>query len=295
MDGEPLGGPTGRLVDIWTPVHGLRLHALASGEALPTGAPTVVLVHGVAVSSRYLQPLAEHLALHARVYVPDLPGYGLSDRPRGRDLTIPELADALLAWMDRVGLERPHLLGNSFGCQVIADLAARHPDRIGRLVLQGPTIDPHARSAWRQALRWLAVAPFERYSEMLLLLRDVWDLGPRRAVDMIRIALHDPIEQKLSRLVAPTLVVRGTRDAIVPQHWAEEAARLLPNGRLVVIERAAHTINYSQPAWLADVVLPFLTGDHPDDESAGEGKGTTMRLWLPLPVRLSDDEPRAAS
>jgi pimeloyl-ACP methyl ester carboxylesterase len=233
-------------------------------ETLPPSAPTIVLVHGVAVSSRYLVPLAQHLADHARVYVPDLPGYGLSDHPPGRDLTVTELADALLAWMDRIGLERPHLFGNSFGCQVIADLAARHPDRVGRLVLQGPTMDPHARSAWRQVLRWLAVTPFERYSEGLVLLRDFWDLGPRRAVGMIRMALHDPIEQKLRRIVAPTLVVRGTRDAIVPRQWAEEAARLVPNGRLVVIERAAHTINYSQPACLAGVVLPFLTDDDPD-------------------------------
>jgi pimeloyl-ACP methyl ester carboxylesterase len=222
-------------------------------------------------------PLAEHLAPHARVYVPDLPGYGLSDRPRGPDLTVTELADALLAWMDRIGLERPHLVGNSFGCQVIADLAARHPDRVGRLVLQGPTMDPHARSAWRQVLRWLAVTPFERYSEGVILLRDIWDLGPRRAVTMMRMALRDPIEQKLSRIVAPTLVVRGTRDAIVPQRWAEEAARLLPNGRLVVVERAAHTINYSQPARLTDVVLPFLAGDDPTDGPARAGVGPSAQ------------------
>ena len=265
LDDEPLGGPTARLVSMWTPVHGLRLHALASAEALPPDVPTIVLVHGVAVSSRYLVPLAQHLAPGARVYVPDLPGYGRSDRPRGHDLTVPELADALLAWMDRAGVERPHLFGNSFGCQVIADLASRHPDRVGRLVLQGPTMDPRARSAWRQVLRWLAVVPFERPSEGLVLLRDAWDLGPRRAAAMIRMALHDPIELRLRRIVAPTLVVRGTRDAIVPQRWAEDAARLLPNGRLVVIERTAHTINYSQPAWLASLVLPFFTDDHPGD------------------------------
>ena len=88
-----------------------------------------MLVHGVAVSSRYLVPLAEHLAPRARVYVPDLPGYGLSDRPAGRDLTVPELADALLGWMDRVGLDRPHLLGNSFGCQVIVNPRAVPPHR----------------------------------------------------------------------------------------------------------------------------------------------------------------------
>jgi 2-hydroxy-6-oxonona-2,4-dienedioate hydrolase len=184
----------GRLGSTWTPVHGLRLHARTSVDASAPATPTVVLVHGVAVSSRYLVPLAEHLAPRARVYLPDLPGYGRSDRPPGRDLTVPELADALASWMDRVGLDSPHLIGNSFGCQVIVDLAARHPDRVGRLVLQGPAMDPHARSAWRQALRWLAVVPFERYSEGLVLLRDLRDLGPRRAVNMVRIALIDPIE-----------------------------------------------------------------------------------------------------
>jgi 2-hydroxy-6-oxonona-2,4-dienedioate hydrolase len=235
------------------------LHALVSAEDPPTDAPTLVLVHGLAMSSRYLVPLAEHVAARARVYVPDLPGYGRSDRPRGRDLTVPELADALSAWMDRTGLDRPHLIGNSFGCQVIADVAARYPDRVGRLVLQGPTMDPHARSAWRQALRWLAVVPFERYSEGVVLVRDLRDLGPRRAVNMLRIALSDPIEQKLARTVAPTLVVRGTLDAIVPRRWAEEATRLLPNGRLIAVEGAAHTINYSQPARLVEAIWPFLT------------------------------------
>jgi 2-hydroxy-6-oxonona-2,4-dienedioate hydrolase len=257
---DPVSDSVGRLTSVWTPVRGLRLHALTTAEALPADAPTIVLVHGVAASSRYLVPLAEHLARRARVYLPDLPGYGRSDRPRGHDLPVPGLADALVAWMDRTGLERPHLLGNSFGCQVIAHLAGRYPDRVGRLVLQGPTVDPNARSAWRQVLRWLAVVPLERPSEGPVLLRDVWDLGPRRAIEMVRMALEDRIELKLSRIVAPTLVVRGTRDALVPRGWATEATRLLHDGRLIEIERAAHTINYSQPAWLAEVAWPFLTG-----------------------------------
>jgi pimeloyl-ACP methyl ester carboxylesterase len=263
---ELAAGRPGRLVSTWVPVQGLRLHAWTTAKALPPDAPTVVLVHGVAVSSRYLLPLAQHLAPRVRVYVPDLPGYGRSDRPAGGDLTVPELADALVGWIDRVGLERPHLLGNSFGCQVIADLAARHPDRVGRIVLQGPTFDPDARSAWRQALRWLAVVPFERFSEGFVMSRDLWDLGAWRAVDMIRKGLDDRIELKLPHIVAPTLVVRGTRDAIVPRRWAETAARLLPNGRLIVLPGAAHTINYSQPDRLAEVIWPFLIGGH-DAES----------------------------
>ena len=94
---DPVSNSVGRLTSIWTPVRGLRLHALTTAEALPADAPTIVLVHGVAASSRYLVPFAEHLARRARVYVPDLPGYGRSDRPRGHDLPVPGLADALVA------------------------------------------------------------------------------------------------------------------------------------------------------------------------------------------------------
>ena len=74
LERDPLDGPTVRLVSQRTPVQGLRLHARTSPEAPHPGAPTAVLVHGLVVSGRYLVPLAERLAPHARVYVPDLPG-----------------------------------------------------------------------------------------------------------------------------------------------------------------------------------------------------------------------------
>ncbi|MDQ3880940.1 MAG: alpha/beta hydrolase, partial [Chloroflexota bacterium] len=68
--------------------------------------------------------------------------------------------------------------------------------------------------------------------------------------------------RKLPCVRVPTLVVRGGRDPIVPQAWAEEVARLLPRGRLVVIPGAAHAVNHDAPAALARVVLPFLTERH---------------------------------
>lgn len=244
---------------MWTRVGDLRVHAQVSAESLPPDAPVIVIVHGVAVSHRYLLPVARHLAPLARVYVPDLPGYGKSDKPPLRHLTVPDLADWLIAWMDAIGLQRAHMLGNSFGCQILVDLAMRHPERVERLILQGPTMDPHARTAVRQVSRWLATSVFERKSEGLVLLRDLVDLGLRRLVGMVEIGLNDPIEQKLPHVQVPTLVVRGSLDMIVPETWAEEATALLPNGRLVVIEGAAHTINYSQPAWLRDVVWSFIT------------------------------------
>lgn len=73
-----------------------------------------------------------------------------------------------------------------------------------------------------------------------------------------RLALSDRIEDKLPGIAAPTLVVRGRRDPLAPQHWVERVRDLLPHGRLHVMPGLPHTINYSAPAPLMRVIRPFL-------------------------------------
>jgi pimeloyl-ACP methyl ester carboxylesterase len=75
--------------------------------------------------------------------------------------------------------------------------------------------------------------------------------------------LNYPIERRLPLITDPVLIVRGQLDTIVSLQWAEECARLLPNGRLVNLPGAAHTTNYSHPLELARVSRPFLTRDRP--------------------------------
>ena len=82
--------------------------------------------------------------------------------------------------------------------------------------------------------------------------------GPRRTFATLRYALEDRIEAKLPRVAVPTLVVRGEKDPIVPQRWAEEVTSLLPNGRLVVIKGAPHATNYDTPTPLVHTILSFL-------------------------------------
>jgi 2-hydroxy-6-oxonona-2,4-dienedioate hydrolase len=257
----------GRLESRWITVDGLPVHARISADPAPSGLPAVVLVHGIGVSSRYMVPLAERLAAHYRIYVPDLPGFGRSGKPP-HVLNLTELADALAGWMRAAGLERAALLGNSFGCQIIAELALRHPQRVERAVLQGPTVDPKARTALQQIARWQLDSPREPPSQALIIMRDYRDCGIRRLIRTFQYSLQDRIEEKLPRMHVPTLVVRGGRDPIVPQRWAEEATRLLPRGRLIVIPGAAHTVNYNSPLELARVVRPFLSGDHYQDNEA---------------------------
>ena len=224
---------------------------------LPVTAPTVVMVHGVGVSHRYLMPTAELLATFSHVWVPDLPGFGLSSKPK-HILNLQELSDALATWMRAVEIRSAALLGNSFGCQIIADFAVRHALLVDRAILQGPTVDPAGRTVRQQLWRWFVNGRHEAPAQALVILRDYRDCGLRRVFRTFRYALDDHIEGMLPHVQVPTLVVRGSRDVIVPQRWAEEATRLLPNGRLVIIPDAAHTLNYQKPAELSEVVRSFL-------------------------------------
>ena len=256
--------PTGNLESRWANVGGVEMHALASVDPVPADRPPVVLVHGLVVSSRYMVPTALRLAPRFRVYAPDLPGFGRSAKPE-HVLDVPELAGALASWMQAIGLGRAALLGNSFGCQIIAEFALRHPQRMERAVLVGPTVDPKNRSLLAQFGRWLLDATREPLSLGPILVLDCLDAGLRRALRTLGYALRDRIEEKLPRVQVPTLVVRGARDPIVPQRWAEEATRLLPRGRLVVIPGAAHAVNYNSPLELVMVAGPFLQETSPEE------------------------------
>ena len=230
------------------------MHARVSSAP---GRPAVVLVHGLVISSVYMVPTARRLAADFDVYCPDLPGFGKSAKPR-QALTISQLADSLKAFLDVVNVDRPALVGNSMGCQIIADLASRFPERIGCLVLGGPTVDRSGRSKLVQTGRLLLDVPLEHPSLIPTHIRDHFRAGPRRAFRTFQYAINDRIEDKLPKVTAPTLVVRGSRDPIVPQRWAEEVASLLPNGSLRVLEGGPHALNYSSASEFARIVRVFV-------------------------------------
>jgi 2-hydroxy-6-oxonona-2,4-dienedioate hydrolase len=139
------------LTSLWTKVPGGEMHVRTNLYPPPPEAPVVVLVHGMVISSSYMVPTAERLAPLCRVYAPDLPGYGQSYKP-WPILLLPQLTDALAIWIDTVGIPKAHLVGNSFGCQIIAEFALRYPDQVDRIVFQGPTVDPQARTLSQQLI-----------------------------------------------------------------------------------------------------------------------------------------------
>jgi pimeloyl-ACP methyl ester carboxylesterase len=226
-------------------------------------APAIVLVHGLGVSSRYMTPLIEALAPSHRVYAPDLPGFGGSARPRPA-LDVDELADALAAFMAAVGEPAATVLGNSLGAQIALALADRHPARVRRLVLLGPTGHPRSRSLLGQAIRLACDAAFERPTLAAIAVRDYLWAGPGRVLATFRTALRDRPELRLAQLRAPLLVLRGARDTVVPQRWALELAAMAgPDARLAVVPGAAHAAHFTAPGAVASAVRAF-EAERPD-------------------------------
>ena len=247
----------GRLAARRDHVGGLTVHARVSVDSVSEDRLPVILVHGLGMSSRYMIPLAEHLGPHLRVYAPDLPGFGLSDKP-AQALTVRQLADALAAWLHQVGVKRASFIGNSLGCEVLVELAVVHPHLIDRLVLQGPTPDPEARGIARQVVGFFLIAPFERWSLAWVALTDYARSGIRRYLQTLSSMVDNHIGEKALRVSQPTLVVWGTRDYIVPYEFVMRLSAALTQGTLAVIPGAAHGINYSQPEAFTAVLLPFL-------------------------------------
>ncbi|WP_211307799.1 alpha/beta fold hydrolase [Geodermatophilus normandii] len=275
---------------------GARVHARTWHAGTARDRPPVVLLHGLGLSSRYLVPLGRRLAaLGHDVVSPDLPGFGRSPRdPRLRWPGGPDVATQtgqLLAWLDAYGMPRASYFGNSIGAQVAVELAARHPERVERLVLSGSTPDPRYRRPWKQYPQVLRNMVFEVPGLQPVLQSEYLSTGVARMVQQLVRSSDDPIEQRLPDVVAPTLVVRGRHDRTLSQEWAEEVTRLLPDGRLVVIEGAAHNAHWSAPDVSARLVSAFLAGEVDAPGPAGHdvvprsAPGDPLAAARPLPAR----------
>jgi len=254
------------VTELWLEVAGAPMHAKVLGEG-----PAVVLLHGYGVSGTYMLPLARELATSHRVLVPELPGQGKSE-PRPGLRSVSELAGAFAAWLEAAKLERPAVVANSLGCQVVTELAVREPARLGPLVLVGPTVDPARRRGRHQLFAALRDSAREPLQLVAIAAADDVAVGLRRLVATARAALDDRIEERLPLVGQPTVVVRGGADEFVSPEWAQQVASLLPDGRLVVVPGEPHAVHFTRPAAVAGIVRELLL------EEAGDTIGDRTRL-----------------
>jgi pimeloyl-ACP methyl ester carboxylesterase len=243
------------------------------------GGVPIVHVHGFGISGSYLMPTARRLAAHSVNIVPDLPGYGRSQR-QDRTLGIPELAESLLAVIDALGFDQVVLVGNSMGCPISLEVAHAAPERVSRLVLVSPAGGLQNQPLPR-ALRQLASDMVRESPRMApVAVPDYVRFGPINALRLFAELTRFPSLERLLTVPAPWLAVLGSRDPLMPlPPRVREVARLAPaNGTVVLIEDAAHALNFSHPGELAHVITSWLQDREIVDDPDEPGHSRVLHL-----------------
>ncbi len=242
-------------------VAGLELNLRESGS----GSPLVLLHRSTGVLG--WETFEDRLAARFRVIHPDLPGYGASERPDWardpRDLAI--IVGRLLEALD---VEEVTLVGLGFGGFIAAELATMNESRLGSLVLvtaaglkprEGEIVDQMliAHDAYIR-LGLCDPESFERRfgAQLHPDVRDIWEFSRimTARISWSPYMFNRRLPHLLGEVQAPTLVVWGDQDRVIPPEVGEQYAEQLSNARLERVARAGHIVEWDQPECLAELI-----------------------------------------
>lgn len=251
-------------------------------EGGPAGAPPLVLVHGFGGDKDNWAMIAPHLTDRFHVIVPDLVGFGENARPRDLPYDIAAQTARLIAFLDALGIDRCHLVGNSMGGWIALQAALDYPDRLATLTLVNnagvngkqesdlqqmprdgvsPLVPTSAQDLKRLMAyiahkpryipsRFLDVAFEDRAAHNDLLDKIFWTIvedGDER-----------PLNDRLKDVAAPTLIIWGRHDKLIDVSCVAELEAGIPVSEAVVFDNVGHVPMLEKPAATAAVMRRFL-------------------------------------
>lgn len=227
----------------------------------PHGTAAIVLLHGIGRDHTQWTPLAASLARNRRVIALDLPGFGESEPIRG-PIRWEELAETVLDLVACLDLGRVTVIGHSMGAAIAIVAAADRPEFVERLVLVAPSCYRATASLEDRLIAAPIVGPtlLRRIVGSRVLRRHVGlDARPSpQCWAMIEAtAVPSTIEARVPRVRAPSLVVWGRDDRVVPWTHGTRLARELGSARLEILD-CAHFPEEERPALIDTLVRDFL-------------------------------------
>lgn len=265
-------------------VGGVRTNYIVAGEGEP-----LILIHGsgpgVTAFANWRGVIPD-FAAHFRCYAPDTLGFGYTDFPTDiSGFSMDRWLDHLTGFMDALEIDRAHFIGNSYGGALTLALAARYPDRVGRIVLMGaaglpfPITDGLAKvwgyqpsmAAMRDLMTTFAFDPAlvkeeivasryhasirpgaqEAFSSLFPEPRQRWLDALATSEDALRALPHD------------TLIVHGREDVVVPLEQSVKFNQLIRNSELHVFGTCGHWTQIEKRERFVELVLPFLKAAGP--------------------------------
>lgn len=265
-----------------------ELHYQLRGQPLKeTGGVPVLMLHGFSSSGGEFARLAPLLEGAHALLLPDLLGFGHSQRVMepGAHYSHPGQVRLLIGLLEALGVAQVDIIGSSYGGAIASQLALEHPERVRRLVLMDAQVFENSGGAavadlpfgLNRALTWFVLGGgpgADAVGRSACAPESTTCLGPDLTLARARITSikgyteallafsHSPrnarVPAELSQITQATLVIWGRQDGIIAPEFAEKLMTELPNARLEWIENAGHVPHIEQPNLVAPLILQFL-------------------------------------
>jgi 2-hydroxy-6-oxonona-2,4-dienedioate hydrolase len=252
-------------------VYGEKISYFEAGSG-----PSVILLHGMGANKNQWRSTIPVLAAQFHVYAPDQIGFGTSDKPM-INYRIATLVDFLGEFMGKLGISKATLVGNSMGGWVAADFAIKHPAAVDRLALVDAA-GYGTRSVTREQLAFLNPATLDDARTCLMrvfankafvndmtvqmFFTDRMRAGDQytieRMIDSV-VRSEDFLNGRFGGIKAPTIVIWGRGDELLPVAEGEAMAKQIPGARTVIIDNCGHAPQIECPQPFQAALIEFLT------------------------------------
>lgn len=258
-------------------VYGTKIHYVEAGSG-----PVVVLLHGLGGNTTNWQFNIAALAQKYRVIVPDQIGFGKSDKPL-INYRIATYVDFLDAFLKELKIERASLVGNSMGGWVAASYALAHPERVERLVLADAAglmpaqdldmallmkLNPSTREGMKELVSRVfynkVIFMSDAFIDASMVARiNAGDGYTIRSLTESILRREDFLDQSLSAIKRPTLVIWGREDGLLPLADGQRFQKEIPGAQLVIFEQCGHVPQVEKALDFNAAVLKFLAEPAP--------------------------------
>jgi pimeloyl-ACP methyl ester carboxylesterase len=227
--------------------------------------PPLVLIHGLSGSARWWDPVLPLLARRFTCHLLNMPRFGKTLQPR-------QTAEWLADWFDASAIGAATIVGHSLGGAAAARVAALRPDVADKLVLVAAAGIPSKRRLAAYAIPLVLTLRATAPAFVARVALDALRTGPEALLRGTIYTTRADVREEARSIRAPTLLIWGERDQLVPLTLADEWLAVIPHSRLIVLPGVGHMPMIERPTLFVDALFEFL--DEPRDLGGGGPVGS---------------------
>lgn len=240
------------------------------------GDKTIVLLHGLGASAERWLPVIPHLSTNYRVIVPDIIGFGHSDKPT-IDYTVEFLSKFLFDFLNHLFIVKPTLIGSSLGGRILTEYAIQNPQNIEKIVLVSPAgFNEESTPALNSYIQAALHPKFEDVKKAFLMMAGndkpieqqiVYEFINHMKFTNAKMSFMSSLmglrkstltPEHLSKILNPTLLIWGKDDSVIPITHAKKFVTLIKNCQYCKMEGCGHAPYVDAPELFSKIVLDFL-------------------------------------